>query len=69
VLSVKADFDQILANETQYNEQIDAKITAQIKHARFVVADVTGARTRVCFEAGYAIGIGRPVILDLQRIQ
>lgn len=58
----KAGFDPVLANYPDHNEQIDAKIIAEIKQARFIVADVTGARTGVYFEAGYAIGIGRPVI-------
>lgn len=57
-----AGFEPRIASEPQHNEQIDARIVAEIRQARFVVADVTGARTGVYFEAGYALGQGRPVI-------
>ena len=43
-------------------ERIDAKIQADIKDSRFLVADVTGQRQGVYFEAGYAMGLGLPVI-------
>jgi nucleoside 2-deoxyribosyltransferase len=58
----RAGFEPRLANEPAHNEQIDARIVAEIRQAKFVVADVTGARTGVYFEAGYALGQGRQVI-------
>jgi nucleoside 2-deoxyribosyltransferase len=58
----RAGFEPLVANSPEHNERIDAKIVAEIKRSRFLVADVTGAKTGVYFEAGYALGLGRPVI-------
>lgn len=58
----RAGFEPRIANEPKHNEQIDARIVAEIRQARFVVADVTYAPTGVYFEAGYALGHGRQVI-------
>ena len=38
------------------------EIIARIRECRFLVADVTGHRNGVYFEAGYAMGMGLPVI-------
>ena len=46
--------------------RIDAKIEAEIKHSRFLVADVTGGRQGVYYEAGYAMGLGLLVIWSVQ---
>ena len=40
---------------------------AEIKNSRFLVADVTGQRQGVYFEAGYAIGLGLPVIWSVHE--
>lgn len=63
----RAGFEPRLANDPAHNEQIDARIIAELRQCRFVVADVTGARTGVYFEAGYALGLGRPVIWTCRR--
>jgi hypothetical protein len=42
-------------------ERIDHRIEVQIKQSRFVVADFTGHRGGVYYEAGYARAQGRPV--------
>lgn len=42
--------------------KIDDEIIAQIRKSRFVVADFTGHRGGVYFEAGFALGFGLPVI-------
>ena len=61
-------------NETKYypiiiNEQhfesdrtINDAIIAEIKNAKFVIADFTGQKPNVYFEAGFALGLGLPVI-------
>jgi len=46
--------------------RIDAKIEAEIKRSRFLVADVTGGRQGVYYEAGYAMGLGLPVIWSVR---
>lgn len=58
----RAGFDPHLANDPAHNDRIDARIITEIKQCRFVVADVTWARPNAYFEAGYALGLGRPVI-------
>jgi nucleoside 2-deoxyribosyltransferase len=63
----RAGFEPRLANEPAHNERIDARIVTEIRQLRSVVADVTGARTGVYFEAGYALGQGRPVIWTCPR--
>lgn len=45
-----------------YRPKIDDRILAEIRRARFVVAEVTGSRTSVYFEAGFAEGLGIPII-------
>ena len=46
----------------EHNERIDDEIIAAIRGARFVVADITGNRGGVYYEAGFAHGLGLPVI-------
>lgn len=41
---------------------IDDEIIAQIRRSKFLVADMTGQRGGVYFEAGFAYGLGVPVI-------
>lgn len=43
-------------------ERIDAKIISEIRKSRFLVADVTGQRPGVYYEAGFAEGLGIPVV-------
>jgi hypothetical protein len=43
-------------------ERIDAKIIAEIKNSRFVVSEVTQQKANVYYEAGFAHGLGIPVI-------
>ncbi|MDP2756853.1 MAG: hypothetical protein ACYC5W_18645 [Thauera sp.] len=43
-------------------DRIDAKIIAEIRNSRFVVADVTQQKSGVYYEAGFAYGLGLPVL-------
>lgn len=43
-------------------DRIDDRIVAEIKRAGMVVADFTGNRPGVYFEAGFAAGLGLPVV-------
>jgi nucleoside 2-deoxyribosyltransferase len=47
---------------SQHNEKIDDRIIAEIRRSGLLVADFTGQRGGVYFEAGFAMGLGRPVI-------
>ncbi|HSE58642.1 MAG TPA: hypothetical protein VLA99_08055 [Nitrospiraceae bacterium] len=46
----------------EHNQKICDAIIAEIRKSRFLVADFTGHRGGVYFEAGYALGLGIPVI-------
>jgi len=50
-----------------HNNRIDDEIIAMIRRSRFVVADFTGNRGGVYFEAGFALGIGLPVIWTIEE--
>jgi hypothetical protein len=47
--------------------KIDDEIIAQIRRSRFLVADFTGHRAGVYFEAGFALGLNLPVIWSCSR--
>jgi hypothetical protein len=51
-----------LADEKQHNNQIMADIFYEIKRSKFLVADLTGNRGGVYYEAGYAKALGKEVI-------
>lgn len=46
----------------EHNDMIDDQIVAEIKKSGLLVADFTGQRAGVYFEAGLAMGLGIPVI-------
>ncbi|TGM04886.1 nucleoside 2-deoxyribosyltransferase [Leptospira barantonii] len=46
----------------EHNNEISGEILYEIRRSRFLIADVTGQRHGVYFEAGYAMGLGIPVI-------
>jgi len=55
--------------ELEHNEKICDRLITEIRRSGFVVADVTGHRQGVYFEAGYAMGLGIPVIWTCQKDQ
>jgi nucleoside 2-deoxyribosyltransferase len=46
----------------EYNGDVVDEIMAQIRESRFVVCDLTGHRSGVYFEAGFAMGLDIPMI-------
>ena len=50
-----------------HNERIDQKIIADIRGSRFVIADVTEQKNGVYFEAGFALGAGKPVLWTVRE--
>lgn len=48
-------------------EPIDRKLIGDIRRSRFVVADATGHRPNVYFEAGYALALDKPVIWTVRE--
>lgn len=57
-----AGWECMRIDATEHNNKICDQIVAEIRKSRFVVADFTGNRGGVYFEAGYAAGLGIPVI-------
>ena len=57
-----AGYDPVRVDHVEHSNRIDDEIIAHIRTAAFVVADFTGHRGGVYFEAGFALGLGLPVI-------
>ena len=64
-------YDPVRIDQKEHVNRIDDEIVAEIRRARFVVADFThgdkGARGGVYYEAGFAHGLGIPVIFSCRR--
>jgi hypothetical protein len=58
----RAGYDPKRIDQHEHVNKIDDEIVAMIRRSRFVVADFTGQRGGVYFEAGYALGLGLRVI-------
>ena len=58
----QAGFSAIRIDFQEHNEKICDRIIAEIRRSRFVIADFTGQRGGVYYEAGFAMGLGIPVI-------
>lgn len=59
---IDAGYEAMNVAANQYNDDICDEIIAQIRESRFVVADLTGHKGGVYYEAGFAYGLGLPVI-------
>lgn len=62
-----AGFEPIRIDRVEHINRIDDEIIAHIKQSRFVVADFTGHRGGVYFEAGFAMGLDLPVIWTCRK--
>jgi hypothetical protein len=51
----------------EFNDDIMDHVVAEIRRSRFVVADFTGHRPGVYYEAGFARGLGLPVIFTCNK--
>lgn len=54
-------------DQKEHNNEITDEIMAEIRNAQFIVADFTGHRAGVYYEAGFAMGLGRPVIWSCRK--
>jgi hypothetical protein len=57
-----AGFKPIRIDRKEHNNEIPDEIIAEIRNCQFMVADFTGQRAGVYYEAGFAMGLGRAVI-------
>lgn len=61
--AVKASgYKPIRIDNKEHNDKVCDQIIAEIRKSKFLVADFTKYRSGVFFEAGFALGIGIPVI-------
>ena len=64
-------YEPVRIDRKEHANKIDDEIVAEIRRARFVVADFThgdsGARGGVYYEAGFAQGLGIPVIFCCRK--
>ncbi len=56
-------FDPMRVDHVEHNDLIDDRIVVGLKECRFVVAEYTEHRNGVYYEAGYAHGMGKTVIM------
>lgn len=56
------NYKSIRVDSVQHNNKICDQIIAEIRKSKFMVADFTGDRSGVYYEAGFAQGLGIPVI-------
>ncbi len=62
-------FSMLRIDMSEFNDKICDRILAEIRRSRFLIADVTGHRQGVYFEAGFAMGLGLPVIWTCRKDQ
>jgi nucleoside 2-deoxyribosyltransferase len=62
-----AGYESVRMDRIEHINRIDDEIIRQINTSKFLVADFTGHRGGVYFEAGYALGIGLPVFWTCRR--
>lgn len=62
VAIVDAGFKPFRVDHEEYVGRIDDEILAGIQKSRFIVADFTGHKAGVYFEAGFAMGLGIPIV-------
>lgn len=59
---IECQYEPIIMDELEHNGQIVPEMLYQIRQAKFVVADLTHKNNGAYYEAGYALGNGKPVI-------
>lgn len=60
-------FNSIKIDCVEYCNDINDEMIAQIRKSKFMVADLTGYRGGVYYEAGFAEGLGLPVIYTCHK--
>ena len=62
-----AGYNPIIVSGVEHINKIDDEIVSQIRKSKFLVADFTGHRGGVYFEAGFAMGLGLPVFWTCRK--
>ncbi|MDH7602572.1 MAG: hypothetical protein QHI38_10555 [Armatimonadota bacterium] len=66
---LECGFEPVRIDEQEFNSDIVDEIIAEIRRSKFIVADFTGQRNGVYYEAGFARGLGIPVISTVKTEQ
>jgi hypothetical protein len=61
----EAGYTAVRIDLKEFNNKICDELIAEIKRSKFLVADFSGLRSGVFFEAGFAKGLGREVIFTV----
>ena len=59
---LETGYKPLRIDKKEHNDKIDDQIIAEIRRSSLLIADFTGQRGGVYFEAGFALGLGIPVI-------
>ncbi len=62
-----AGYEPYVMPKKEHIQRIDDLIISEIRRSRFMVADFTGQRQSVYFEAGFANGLGIPIIWTCRK--
>lgn len=62
-----ANYNIMKIDEKEHINYIPAEIISEIKRSKFLIADLSGYRGGVYYEAGFADGLGIPVILTCNK--
>lgn len=62
-----AGYSPMIISQKEHVSKVDDEIIAEIRRSAFLVADFTGHRGGVYFEAGYAMGRNLPVIWTCRK--
>jgi hypothetical protein len=62
-----AGYDPKRIDTHEHNNRIDDEIIVMLRRSKFVIADFTGQRAGVYFEAGFALGLGLQVIWTCEK--
>lgn len=63
----KLGYQPLRIDKKEHNDKIDDHIIAEIRKSGLLIADFTGNRNGVYFEAGFAMGLGIPVIWTCRK--
>ena len=66
---VRAGFDLRVLTDRQPSGSIDDQLRVAPHTSRFVIADLTHANNGAYWEAGFAEGLGRPVIYTCRKVE
>jgi len=62
-----AGYKAYRVDKEHYNNKIDDQIILSIRRSGLIIVDLTGLRPSVMFEAGFALGLGIPIIWTCQK--